>query len=144
MFLLNRPSCDVQPTAGTRGCAMKNKVGFFLPEPIERAFDELAEGMVGGKEKWMVITAAILLLLERPADELAEIVRRVRGEGGKDGDFRRLVTQAKAKAGDRRPARESPPILPPGQEIQPERMPGKSRPPGRTPAGKGKGRGPAR
>jgi hypothetical protein len=136
MFLLKPPSCDVQPTAGTRVCAMKNKVGFFLPEPIERAFDEMAEGMVGGKEKWMVITGAILLLLERPAEELGELVRRVRTEGGKDGDFRRLVEQAKARAREKRPARESPPILPPGQVLPPESKRGQQRSQARTRGGK--------
>jgi hypothetical protein len=116
---------------------MKNKVGFFLPEPVEAAFDEAAERLVGGKEKWLVITAAILLLLEKSEAERGAIVRRVRAEAGKDGDFERLV-------GEFVPLTQSPPIRPP-QENSPAPKESASRPRVPRAAGSaGKGRGASR
>lgn len=145
MNLLERDRCDVQSPAGTRVCAMKNKVGFFLPTAVESSFDEMAGELVSGKEKWLVISAAILLMLELSPEERGTLIRRVRAESGKDGDFGRLVAEAKAMSGGtQKQPREAPAILLPGQALKRQPKRGQSPPPAPAPASKGQGRGPAK
>ncbi len=93
---------------------MKKKAGFFLPEPILDAFEAAAGEIVHGKEKWLVAVAAIVLFLEQHEDQRAALIRRVRSESGKDGDFGRLVEAAKVAAYDNRPIIEAPVIRSPG------------------------------
>ncbi len=54
----------------------KIPVNFTLPESIRDEFERMAEGY-GGKQKWIVISAAIGLLAEKKPGEIKEIVGEV-------------------------------------------------------------------
>ena len=69
---------------------MKKKVGFFLPSPIVDAYEQVAD-RVGGKEKWQVISAAILMLLEASEAEQNEYIRRVAVAATPGNSFEQLV-----------------------------------------------------
>lgn len=68
------------------------QINFALPAPIREAFDALAADFPK-KERWMVATAAILLLLEE-GDSVRELVRAV-NNAKYDRDFDRIVKWAK-------------------------------------------------
>lgn len=54
----------------------KIPVNFTLPETVRDEFERMAEDY-GGKQKWIVISAAISLLAEKKPDEIKELVGEV-------------------------------------------------------------------
>lgn len=70
----------------------KKKTGFYLPREVHDAFEELAS-RVTGKEKWQVISAAILLMRDAPEGVQNDYIRRVRDASGPGGSFRDLLTR---------------------------------------------------
>ena len=53
-------------------------VNFTLPAPVRDAFEELTADY-GGKQKWMLITAAIGLLAEKNEKQIRDLVAEVAG-----------------------------------------------------------------
>lgn len=53
------------------------KVGrnFSLPPPVNEVFNELTSGL-GEKQKWTVVTSAILLYLSLPKDERQRQIKK--------------------------------------------------------------------
>lgn len=83
---------------GYKSCLMperKEKFGFQLPASFAEAFNShLCAGRVTGKEKWIVLTAAILSLLELPEDEQNAYISRVKSADTPSGSFEGLVREA--------------------------------------------------
>lgn len=75
----------------------KKKTGFLLPTDFVDAFEDVAS-RVGGKEKWQVICAAILLLLESPPDVQNQYIQAIRKAAGPGESFEKLIAEARAVA----------------------------------------------
>ena len=75
----------------------KKKVGLFLPVALADALDVVAS-RVGKKQKWLIVGAALVRLLETREDEQNELIRRVKIADLPGGSFEKLITQAKNHA----------------------------------------------
>ena len=75
----------------------KKKVGLFLPIALADALDHVAS-RVGKKQKWLVVGAALIRLLESREEEQNELIRRVKIADLPGGSFTSLIAQAKSKA----------------------------------------------
>jgi hypothetical protein len=71
----------------------KKKVGYQLPVSIIKAIDELAEGRVSGKEKWMIVSAAVLMLRDAAPAELEAYLTMVHEARGPFGNFESLTAK---------------------------------------------------
>jgi hypothetical protein len=74
----------------------KKKVGLFLPSELADALDHVAS-RVGKKQKWLVVGAALIRLLEASEDEQNHLIREVKIADLPGGSFDGLISQAKAK-----------------------------------------------
>lgn len=68
----------------------KKKVGFILPTEIAAALNKASEGL-GGKEKWVVLTAALVCFLRQPRAAQNAIIAEVKGQDSPGGDFGSLI-----------------------------------------------------
>jgi hypothetical protein len=74
----------------------KKKVGLFLPTELADALDQLAS-RVGKKQKWLIVGAALVRLLEAAEDEQNHLIRQVKIADLPGGSFDGLIAQARAK-----------------------------------------------
>jgi hypothetical protein len=82
--------------------SIKKKVGLFLPTELADALDQLAS-RVGKKQKWLVVGAALVRLLEASEDEQNDLIRQVKIADLPGGSFEQLIARAREKnsaAGD--------------------------------------------
>lgn len=96
--LLSLYRCLPQPLGVSVFGPMKKKVGFFLPVPLLKAMDLISE-RVSGKEKWLVVSAAILMLIEAPEDVQNQMIAAVKSEDVPNGSFDELVRKAQRRSG---------------------------------------------
>lgn len=75
----------------------KRQVNFSLPKEIFDAFEDVAK-RVRVKEKWQVITAAIVMLIESPEHIKDDYIDRAAKANTLRGSFAELVENAKAAA----------------------------------------------
>lgn len=75
----------------------KSQVNLFVPGPVLAEFNVLAEPL-GPKRRWVLVTTAMLLLIEADPAKVYEL-RNAVNNADMDGDeaFRRLVEHAKAR-----------------------------------------------
>ena len=57
--------------------SIKKKVGLFLPTELADALDEVAS-RVGKKQKWLIVGAALIRLLEANETEQNDLIRAVK------------------------------------------------------------------
>jgi hypothetical protein len=76
----------------------KKKVGLFLPTELADALDEIAS-RVGKKQKWLVVGAALVRLLEATEEEQNDLIRQVKIADLPGGSFNGLIAQARGKGG---------------------------------------------
>jgi hypothetical protein len=74
----------------------KKKVGLFLPTELADALDHVAS-RVGKKQKWLVVGAALIRLLEASEDEQNNLIRKVKIADLPGGSFDSLIAHAKAR-----------------------------------------------
>lgn len=72
----------------------KKKVGLFLPVELADALDQMAL-RVGKKQKWLIVGAALVRLLEAGEDQQNELIRRVKIADLPGGSFSQLVASAR-------------------------------------------------
>lgn len=105
----------MQTLAVTTGCdveeSAKKKAGYYLPRRLIDAFEEVAE-RVNGKEKWQVVSAALLMLIEADDDTKNRYIRLVRDASGPGGDFASLIARLRGEddgdSGPKRPREKKP------------------------------------
>ena len=76
--------------------SIKKKVGLFLPTELADALDEVAS-RVGKKQKWLIVGAALIRLLEASEDEQNDLIRAVKIADLPGGSFTGLIAQAREK-----------------------------------------------
>ncbi len=76
--------------------AIKKKVGLFLPIPLADALDQLAI-RVGKKQKWLIVGAALVRLLQATEDEQNDLIRQVKIADLPGGSFDALVDRARRR-----------------------------------------------
>ena len=76
--------------------SIKKKVGLFLPTELADALDEVAS-RVGKKQKWLIVGAALIRLLEANETEQNDLIRAVKIADLPGGSFTGLIAQARAK-----------------------------------------------
>ena len=76
--------------------SIKKKVGLFLPTELADALDQLAS-RVGKKQKWLVVGAALVRLLEASEDEQNDLIRKVKIADLPGGSFEQLIARARGK-----------------------------------------------
>jgi hypothetical protein len=76
--------------------SIKKKVGLFLPTELADALDQLAS-RVGKKQKWLVVGAALVRLLEASEDEQNDLIRQVKIADLPGGSFEQLIARARGK-----------------------------------------------
>lgn len=69
----------------------KKKVGISAPEPMLDAFTKLCDKKVDGKSYWAVLTAAMLVFMELPADQQDAAIARVMQEEAPGRSFTTLL-----------------------------------------------------
>lgn len=74
----------------------KKKVGLFLPTELADALDELAS-RVGKKQKWLIVGAALVRLLQASETQQNDLIRAVKIADLPGGSFAGLIAQARAK-----------------------------------------------
>jgi hypothetical protein len=74
----------------------KKKVGLFLPTELADALDHVAS-RVGKKQKWLVVGAALIRLLEASEDEQNNLIRQVKIADLPGGSFESLIALAKSR-----------------------------------------------
>lgn len=74
--------------------AKRKNLNFDIPPEISVEFDRLSEGGAGLK-KWMVISAAILSLLDLPEDAQANLIWKVAEADLGRGSIGKLIEKAK-------------------------------------------------
>jgi len=78
--------------------SIKKKVGLFLPTELADALDQMAS-RVGKKQKWLIVGAALVRLMEASEDEQNYLIRQVKIADLPGGSFQGLVAQARSKGG---------------------------------------------
>jgi hypothetical protein len=73
----------------------KKKVGLFLPTELADALDQMAS-RVGKKQKWLIVGAALVRLLEAGEEEQNELIRKVKIADLPGGSFDALIAQARS------------------------------------------------
>jgi hypothetical protein len=77
----------------------KKKAGFLLPEEVIRAIDAIREGAsMGGKDKALVVTAALSMLWEAEEKYRREYLRRANAARGPGGSFAEMFPLEEARA----------------------------------------------
>jgi hypothetical protein len=76
----------------------KKKVGLFLPTELADALDQLAS-RVGKKQKWLVVGAALVRLLQAGTDEQNDLIRQVKIADLPGGSFDALIAHARSRSG---------------------------------------------
>jgi hypothetical protein len=74
--------------------ASKKKVGFILPGEIIELMDGVAADL-GGKERWVALSAAIIALAQLPSDERNELFGAVKAQDRPGGSFATLIAKTK-------------------------------------------------
>ena len=74
----------------------KKKVGLFLPTELADALDQMAS-RVGKKQKWLIVGAALVRLLEASEEEQNHLIRQVKIADLPGGSFNGLIAQARSK-----------------------------------------------
>lgn len=75
----------------------KKKVGLFLPTELADALDSIAS-RVGKKQKWLVVGAALVRLLEASEDEQNDLIRQVKIADLPGGSFDGLIARARSSS----------------------------------------------
>ena len=86
--------------------SIKKKVGLFLPTELADALDQLAS-RVGKKQKWLIVGAALVRLLEASEEEQNNLISEVKIADLPGGSFEGLIAHARAKSTADSPAFES-------------------------------------
>jgi hypothetical protein len=90
--------------------AEKKNVNFNLPPEIHAQFERIVEG-VGGKQKWVAISAAVLMLIEADAEVRRHYLQSVVA-AEVDNSFEELIERARSGdlrwESDHRPKRTLP------------------------------------
>jgi hypothetical protein len=76
--------------------SIKKKVGLFLPTELADALDQVAS-RVGKKQKWLIVGAALIRLLEANETQQNDLIRAVKIADLPGGSFTGLIAQARAK-----------------------------------------------
>ena len=83
----------------------KKKVGLFLPVPLADELDQLT-ARVGKKQKWLIVSAALIRFLQSDENTQNELIRRVKIADLPGGSIKHLIASARDSAGDQPPLSE--------------------------------------
>ncbi len=77
--------------------ATKKNFNFSLPEALANAFEKTADRF-GAKRRWTICSAAILLMLELPQEQLDLLAQQVLGADMLPGGMEKLIAAARARS----------------------------------------------